>query len=231
MRGEGTGDGRGRRFLIATAIAHYSYAPQWDRPGLLDARKEIIDLFTGLLGYQHVSDLGLNPTKDQLTAQLRAFCRSTQRRPDDMIAVYIAGHGEVLDDSQDHVLLTTDTDPHDIADALPTAELARKMLLNTPVRRVLLMLDACYSGRGGNELAAAALTRMTQHWGDNQGSGLVVITSAQPAEQAQTGTFHALGSGARRCRQGDERQPEQARIPDDQLHPGPTHRRGPAVFA
>jgi WD40 repeat protein len=192
MRGEGTGDGRGRRFLIATAIAHYSYAPQWDRPGLLDARKEIIDLFTGLLGYQHVSDLGLNPTKDQLTAQLRAFCRSTQRRPDDMIAVYIAGHGEVLDDSQDHVLLTTDTDPHDIADALPTAELARKMLLNTPVRRVLLMLDACYSGRGGNELAAAALTRMTQHWGDNQGSGLVVITSAQPAEQAQTGTFPLL---------------------------------------
>ncbi|MGH3804863.1 MAG: hypothetical protein ACRDTD_32905, partial [Pseudonocardiaceae bacterium] len=77
-------------------------------------------------------------------------------------------------------------------DALPTADLARKMLLGTPVRRVLLMLDACYSGRGGNDLTAAALTRMTQHWGDVQGSGLVVITSAQPAEQAQTGTFPRL---------------------------------------
>jgi hypothetical protein len=153
---------------------------------------EIIDLFTGPLGYQHASDLGLNPTKDQLTTQLRAFCRSGERRPDDMIAVYIAGHGEVLDDSQEHVLLTSDTDPDDVADALPTAELARKMLLGTPVRRVLLMLDACYSGRGGNDLAAAALSRMTQHWGDGQGSGLVVITSAQPAEQAQTGAFPQL---------------------------------------
>jgi WD40 repeat protein len=186
------GDGQGRRFLIATAIAHYSRAPQWDRPGLLDARNAIIDLFTGLLGYQHVSDLGLNPTRDQLTTQLRAFCRSAERRPDDMVAVYIAGHGEVLDGSQDHVLLTSDTDPDDIADALPTVELARKMLLDTPVRRVLLMLDACYSGRGGHDLVAAALTRMTEHWGQSQGSGLVVITSAQPAEQAQTGAFPRL---------------------------------------
>ncbi|MGH3839718.1 MAG: caspase family protein, partial [Pseudonocardiaceae bacterium] len=93
------GDGPGRRFLIATAIAHYSHAPQWNRPGLVKARNEIIDLFTGPLGYQHVSDLGLNPTKDQLTTRLRAFCRAAERRPDDMIAVYIAGHGEVLDGS------------------------------------------------------------------------------------------------------------------------------------
>jgi hypothetical protein len=153
MRDEGIGDGRKQRFLIATAIAHHSRAPQWDRPGLVDVRNEIIDLFTGALGYQHVSDLGLNPTKDQLTTQLRAFCRSVERRPDDMIAVYIAGHGEVLDDSQDHLLLTSDTDPDDLADALPTVELARKMLLDTPVRRVLLMLDACYSGRGGSRLS------------------------------------------------------------------------------
>jgi hypothetical protein len=77
---------------------------------------------------------------------------SVWRRPDDIVAVYVAGHGEVLEDSGDHVLLTGDTDPDDVADALPTAELARKMLLDTPIRRVLLMLDTCYSGRGGNEL-------------------------------------------------------------------------------
>ncbi|MGH3769584.1 MAG: caspase family protein, partial [Pseudonocardiaceae bacterium] len=129
--------GDGRRFLIATAIAHYPRAPQWDRPGLVEARKEIIDLFTGPLGYQHVSDLGLNPTRDQLTTQLRAFCRAAERRPDDLIAVYIAGHGEVLESSHDHVLLTSDTDPDDVADALPTADLARKMLLGTPVWRVV----------------------------------------------------------------------------------------------
>jgi WD40 repeat protein len=185
----------GRRYLIATAIAQYARAPQWDRPGLVQARDEIIELFTGSLGYRHVGDLGLNPTKEQLTQLLRAFCRSPRRRPDDLIAVYIAGHGEVLDDdSLDHVLLTADTDPEDIADALPTADLARKMLLRTPVRRVLLMLDTCHSGQGGNDLAAAALTRMTRHWGDGEdlGSGLVVINSAQPAELAEVGAFPRL---------------------------------------
>jgi hypothetical protein len=48
--------------LIATAVAHYAHQPTWDRPGLVQARSEIIVLFTKTLGYQHVSDLGLDPT-------------------------------------------------------------------------------------------------------------------------------------------------------------------------
>ncbi|MEU3645237.1 caspase family protein [Lentzea sp. NPDC034063] len=182
----------GRRYLIATAVAHHRHAPQWDRPGLQQARQEMVDLFTGSMGYTHVSDLGMDPTRDQLTAGLRAFCRSPQRRPNDLLVVYIACHGEILDGSGDHVLLTCDTDPDDIADALPTADLARKMLLDTSVRRVLLMLDTCYSGQGGQELAAAALTGMTRHWQDEIGCALVVITSAQPTEQAHTGAFPRL---------------------------------------
>jgi len=181
---------RGRRFLVATAVTRYANAPHWNRPGLESARNEIVELFTGSLGYEHVSDLGLDPTKDQLARLLRTFCRS--RQPDDLIAVYVAGHGEVLDGSQEHVILTSDADPNDIADALPTVELARKMLLDTPVRRVLLILDTCYSGHGANDLAAAALTRMIRHWDGDKGSGFVVINSAQPTEMAQTGAFPQL---------------------------------------
>ncbi|MGW2611980.1 caspase family protein [Streptomyces mirabilis] len=181
-----------RRFLIATAVAHYARAPRWDRPGLVHARERIIELFTGALGYTHVDDLGLDPTREQLTSRLRAFCRAPDRRPDDVLAVYVAAHGEVLEGSEDHVLLTADTDPDDVADALPTVELARRMLLDTPVRRLLLMLDTCYSGQGGNELTAAALTRMTRHWAGEAGTGLVVITSAQPVEQASVGAFPRL---------------------------------------
>ncbi|NIY62750.1 caspase family protein [Streptomyces malaysiensis] len=144
-----------RQFLIATAVANHRHEPGWNRPGLAAAREEIIDLFTGPMGYEHVNELGLDPTREQLTTRLREFCRSPERRPTDLLTVYIACHGEVLEGSEEHVLLTADTDPEDIADALPTAELARKMLLGTRVRRVLLMLDTCYSGRGGNELTAA----------------------------------------------------------------------------
>ena len=189
MTGSGS-SARGRRLLVATAVAHYPKAPQWDRPGLATARQQVIDLFTGVLGYAHVSDLGLDPTEDQLTEHLRTLCRH-RVRPEDHLVVYIAGHGEVLEGGGGgHVLLTADTDPDDVADALPTVRLADKMLLGTPVQRLLLLLDTCYSGSGGNQVAAAVLAGMEREW--TSGSGLVVVTSTQPFEQAETGAFPAL---------------------------------------
>ncbi|OXM61443.1 hypothetical protein CF165_38405 [Amycolatopsis vastitatis] len=66
------------------------------------------------------------------------------------------------------------------------------MLRGTRIRRVLLMLDTCYSSHGGDEFTAAAITSMTRKWGDTHGSGLAVITSAQSSEQAATGAFPRL---------------------------------------
>jgi hypothetical protein len=165
MTGSGSA-AQGRRLLVATAVAHYPKAPQWDRPGLAAARQHLIDLFTEDLGYAHVSDLGLDPTEIQLTEHLRTLCRH-HVRPEDHLVVYIAGHGEVLDDGGGrHVLLTADTDPDDIADALPTLRLADKMLLGTPVQRLLLVLDTCYSGGGGNQVAAGPRSlHLPQSWG------------------------------------------------------------------
>ncbi|MFI7680461.1 hypothetical protein [Actinophytocola sp. NPDC049390] len=180
------------RFLIATAVAHYRNAPELNRPSLVDARQDIVDLFTGSLGYTHVDDLGIDPTRHELTAHVRAFCRSPLRKADDLLAIYIACHGELHDASGEHFLLTGDTDPDDIADALPTEELARKVLLDTPVRRVLLMLDTCHSGRGGHGFTAAALTRMTKHWGSDRDAALIVLTSTQPFEQARADAFPSL---------------------------------------
>ncbi|MEU9629515.1 MULTISPECIES: AAA family ATPase [Streptomyces] len=181
-----------RRYLIATAISHYPSAPaelEWDRPGLVEARRRIVELFTRELGYTHASDLGLNPTKNQLARELREFCRSPERRADDVIAVYIAGHGEVLDNG-DYVLLTADTEPDDLYDALLPSTLARKILAGTKVRRLLLMLDTCFSGQAGNELLAA-MARLKNDWREDE-AGLAVITSAQPKELAQTGAFPEL---------------------------------------
>ncbi|MEU0894925.1 caspase family protein [Streptomyces massasporeus] len=181
-----------RRYLIATAISHYPNAPaelEWDRPGLVEARRRIVELFTEELGYTHVSDLGLNPTKIQLARELREFCRSPERRADDVVAVYIAGHGEVLDNG-DYVLLTADTEPDDLYDALLPSTLARKILAGTKVRRLLLMLDTCFSGQGGNELLSS-MARLKNDWREDE-AGLAVITSAQPKELAQTGAFPEL---------------------------------------
>ena len=188
------GEAEPRRFLIATATAHYKNEPAWNRPSLVQARQEVIDLFTGYLGYQHVTELGLNPTQGQLTERLREFCRSAELREDDMVAVYLAGHGEVLEEEHGggHVFFTHDTDPDDLGDALSAEQLARKMLLGTRVRRALLMLDTCYSGQGGHELVSAALERIQHTWSSTPGSGLVIVSSSQPMEQAETGRFPQL---------------------------------------
>ncbi|MFJ8786961.1 caspase family protein, partial [Streptomyces sp. NPDC102476] len=182
-----------RRFLIATAVSRYPKCPQWDRPGLVEARDQIIELFTGMLGYRHQTGLGLDPTKTQLTDQLRAFCTSPERREDDLVVVYLSGHGEVLEDGGEHVLLMADADPADVTyTALATADLVR-VLRGTRIRRLLLILDTCYSGQGGNELAAAALERLGTQWGQGpSSSGLVIVSSAQPHQQAQAGAFPDL---------------------------------------
>ncbi|MEU7899215.1 hypothetical protein AB0B45_40965 [Nonomuraea sp. NPDC049152] len=86
------------------------------------------------------SRLVVPPLRSTGTApELRAFCTSSERRETDLIAVYVAGHGEVLEETSEHVLLTDENRPDDIADALLTIMLARKTLVGTKVRRLLLM--------------------------------------------------------------------------------------------
>ncbi|MET9901697.1 caspase family protein [Streptomyces sp. NPDC006446] len=194
----GSQDGEGpRRCLIATAVSRYPKCPDWDRPGLVQAREQVIELFTQQLGYRHESALGLDPTMQQLRERLRAFCTSAERREDDLVVLYLSGHGEVLEDGGEHVLLMSDTDPADVPfTSLPTADLVR-VIRGTRVRRLLLILDTCYSGQGGNELAAAALERLGTQWAQSAtGAGLVIVSSAQPHQQAKTGLFPKLLSQA-----------------------------------
>ncbi len=194
--GSGQGTRQSRRYLIATAVAHYPKCADWDRPSLVEAREQIIALFTQELGYHHHTTLGLDPTRTQLTDHLRAFCRSDDRREDDLVVIYLSGHGEVVEDGHEHVLLMADTDPDDVSyTSLPTAELVRA-LRGTKVRRLLLILDTCYSGQGGNELAASALERLGAQWAPSTSPGLVVVSSAQPNQQAKAGLFPQLLSEA-----------------------------------
>ncbi|GAA2768750.1 hypothetical protein GCM10010103_77930 [Streptomyces paradoxus] len=182
----------GRRFLIASAVTRYPKAPWWDTPGLVEARDQVIRLFTREFGYEHVNDLGLDPVKAQLTQRLRAFARAPERRPDDLVALYLAGHGHVLEEDRDHVLLTSDADPEDRDDALLTADLVRSVLRGTGIRRLLLLLDTCYAGQGGNELASAALSQVARKWQSGTDCALVIMSSAQPDEEAQVGAFPHL---------------------------------------
>ncbi|MGX9884372.1 AAA family ATPase [Streptomyces sp. NPDC002276] len=181
-----------RRFLLATAVPRYPHAPDLDRPELKQARDDVIKLFTERFGYRLVDTLGTNPSGTQLKDALREFCMDPDRRPDDLVAMYIASHGEVNDINNEHVLLTYDY-RGDLGAALPTGELARAALLGTPVRRFLLLLDTCFSGRGGDQLVASAVRQMETGWGrEDAESGFVVLSSAQKHEFAASGAFPGL---------------------------------------
>lgn len=188
-------DGEGpRRYLIATVVSRYPKCADWDRPGLVQARDQIVEVFTEQLGYQHHAALGLDPTAQQLTEELRAFSRLEDRREDDLVVFYLSCHGAVLEEEGGrHVLLMANTDPRDVAfTSFRTADLVR-VFHGTPVSRLLLILDTCYSGQGGNELAAAALERLSSPWEQSTANpGLVIMSSAQPHQQAETGLFPHL---------------------------------------
>ncbi|MEU0248417.1 caspase family protein [Streptomyces sp. NPDC006235] len=186
-----------RRYLIAAAVSRYPKCVDWDRPGLVEAREQIIELFSQKLGYRHETALGLDPTRQQLTDHLRAFCTSDERSEDDLVVVYLCGHGEILEDGSEHVLLMADTDPADVTyTSLPTTDLVR-VFRGTRVRQLLLILDTCYSGQGGNELASAALERLGRQWAQTTTStGLLIVSSAQPHQRAKAGMFPRLLSQA-----------------------------------
>ncbi|MFJ3217439.1 caspase family protein [Kitasatospora sp. NPDC086801] len=185
-----------RRFLIATAVAHHRRSPGGDRPGLVQARQKIIDLFTGRLGYTHVSDLGLDPDRDTLLEHLDRFATDPDRRPDDIVAVYLAGHGQLLGSTpRRHVFFPADADLDKPKLALPTAQIATTLTDDTKITQLLLILDSCHAGQGAGDAVGAALESLRRDIDDDP-SGIAVIASAQPAQEAIEGAFPDLLAAA-----------------------------------
>ena len=187
--------GGGRRFLLSGVVSRYQLQPSWNREELTEDLQRMVDLFNGELGYQYVPVMGLNPTAWQIQDALREFCASTDRQADDYVVVYLAGHGEILsvgDAGFEHVLLPADASPDDLRRrVVKSADLAEWMLADTPVRRLLLIVDACYSGMGGLDFARNALARIgtPARLTQTDGSGVVVVTATQAAQQGIPGAF------------------------------------------
>ena len=72
---------------------------------------------------------------------------------------------------------------------MKSADLAEWILADTPVRRLLLIVDACFAGLGGLDFAQNALARIggPSRLGQQDGSGVVVVTATQPSQQAVAG--------------------------------------------
>ena len=170
-----------RRLLVAAAIMHYPSRPDLDRPELADDVTRVTSLLCGTFGYEAVPVLTANPTWEQLHTQLREFARSCT--PEDYVVVYLTGHGDITSRGE-HILLPSDADRDDeLGRTLKTKSLAERMLDQTPLRRLMVILDSCYAGTGGARLADQALGE----WGEM--NSLVVITATRPEQAALPGVF------------------------------------------
>ena len=185
----------GRRFLLTGVVSRYHEDRSWNREELADDLQRMVELFTGELGYRHVPVMGLDPAQRQIQDALRDFSTAPDRQPDDYLVVYLAGHGEILpvgETGVEHVLLPADASARDLRRrAVKSADLAEWILADTVVRRLLLIVDACFSGQGGLDFARNALARIgtPARLTDQDGSGVVVVTATQPRQQAIAGAF------------------------------------------
>ena len=174
-----TSDGR-RRYLIATGVTK-------DLPRtaaqLTSSLTSMVALLTGAFGYQRVTSLNLDPTAQQIRAQLRDFCETC--KPDDIVTYYHTGHAEIGPSGH---RLRTGGEGNIYVTSLPTAEIAEIMFQGTELRNVLIILDTCFAGQGGAEALLSGL-RAT---GRSSGRALAVVTAAHPTEQVRAGDFVSL---------------------------------------
>ena len=188
MTGHGYGLSGGGRFLVTAAVSRYPRGPDLDRPELAEDVIRIAGLLTRDFGYTHIPIGAASPTYAQLRDGLRAFCQAPERRPDDLVVVYLACHGAILDPGE-FVLLPSDIDPGDLLPlAVTPRALAEWLVRETKVQRLLIMLDTCYSGQGGQEAAQAAVRWVNQP-GATDRAGLVVLTATHPWQMARPGAF------------------------------------------
>lgn len=182
-----------RRYLITVG------SPECPGFGLAVLRRvagdveRIVRFFTNPdQGYEHtlVAELPIGATAGQIRDNLEAWFAHEDRRAEDCVVVYIAGHGDSGVKFRDHTLLVRDSEPRRPSSVIRTAELARWFFDGEGERpqNVLLILDVCYAGQGGGE-AGAELVKAEARALRGGGAGFWVIATADPNTEAGDGAF------------------------------------------
>ncbi|MGB5757250.1 MAG: hypothetical protein WBM50_10075, partial [Acidimicrobiales bacterium] len=100
----------------------------------------------------HLGEVGAKAEPAAIAAQLDELLTGGQLDESDTLCLYVGGHGRVLGD--DHFIVGPATDPGRLTPrtALAASDLGA-VLAQSRARRVLLLIDACYSGEGANKAA------------------------------------------------------------------------------
>jgi WD40 repeat protein len=169
-----------RRYLIAIGIT--VDLPKTG-PRIVDSVNRMTRVFTDDFGYERVTLLDIDPATDQIRKSIREFCLNC--KPDDIVTLYYTGHADKVNET--HRVWTGDT-IDSISGPLETKYLAELMLVDTPLRYALIILDTCFAAQGGAEALRGSISSI----GEGDGKTLALLTAAYPREQIRAGDFARL---------------------------------------
>ena len=142
----------GRRYLLLCAVSGYTDP---DLATLPDEKPEIIGIFESL-GYTHVPLAEGQATKSAVLEAVKQFCRSPDRRPDDLVVLYLNGHGALTRDGE-YRFPAADTVVNRVANTgIAVSDLAHALFSGSIARRHLVIVNSSYAGRAAEEFASLA---------------------------------------------------------------------------
>ncbi|NEQ83541.1 MAG: caspase family protein [Moorea sp. SIO2I5] len=147
-------------YLIACGTSNYKNKDaDYQLPSVATDIEKVVDILTKQFGYEQVlTNLRLNPKKDELITQFSDWLQHEDRCESDRVIFYYSGHGE--DQTKDgnplgkHYLIMEDTNFQQIPQtSLATEELC--LPLNNPgvkIEQILYIIDTCYAGVGTDDI-------------------------------------------------------------------------------
>jgi hypothetical protein len=120
-----------------------------------------------------------------VTRQIAGFFND--RRPEDLVLLYLSGHG-VKDDEGHLYFAASDTELDSLEATAVAAGFVNRQMGRTRSRRIVLLLDCCYSGAFAQGMGGAAKADKAVHLRDQFGGrGRVVLTASKATEYSFEG--------------------------------------------
>ena len=179
-----TADRSGRRYLIAVGI---TAGLTKSGPQIVASVGQMTETLRDDFGYERVTSLDIDPPTEQIRKEIREFCLACG--PDDVVVLYYTGHALLLNGK--HRLWTGDT-VDAVSGTLEAGHLAELMMTQTPLGNALIIIDACFAGRGGADALLAAVSAV----GGGRDRALAVLSAADTREQIVAGDFARLFASA-----------------------------------
>jgi Flp pilus assembly protein TadD len=154
---------RGTRWAVVIGISSYEYLPPAAQ--LHYAHRDAED-FAGFLrsyagGALPADHIRLLENENATLAEIRAHLETwlvSSAGPEDIVYVFFAGHG-VLDDNDDGYFVAYDSDPQNLhATAMAFQDMDRTLSTRLRANLVVLVADACHTGRLGWSTYAPGLS-------------------------------------------------------------------------